>query len=215
MASCSNDASWDWDAHPPCCNNTCGLTFAYDLSPMTRSAQTLPTRLDTEEIQYSVPVGRLQRHACTLQTGGEEHLHRHSITFRLLHFIQSDSCASRFHSISFEFMTGEKKTKWGKKQRCHDGQPYSTDAGPYASPCCTSTPLLSVCEVPWPQTPASKWKKKPSQPPRTNASAAAQTTEATPSQFPRTVRDWNELPPDAVLSPALGTLKSKVSSPSQ
>ena len=34
-----------------------GLNFAYDLSPMTRSAQTLPTRLDTEEIQYSVPVG--------------------------------------------------------------------------------------------------------------------------------------------------------------
>ena len=33
--------------------------------------------------------------------------------------------------------------------------------------------------------------------------------------FPHIVRDWNELPPDAVLSPTLGTFKSNVSSPSQ
>ncbi|KAL8604429.1 hypothetical protein ACOMHN_042258 [Nucella lapillus] len=31
--------------------------------------------------------------------------------------------------------------------------------------------------------------------------------------FPRTVRDWNGLPADAVLSPSLGTFSSKVSSP--
>ena len=40
-------------------------------------------------------------------------------------------------------------------------------------------------------------------------------TDYRSNTFPRTVKDWNELALDAVLSPTLGTFWSKVSSPSQ
>ena len=40
-------------------------------------------------------------------------------------------------------------------------------------------------------------------------------TDYRSNTFPHTVRDWNKLPQDAVLSPTLGTFESKLSSPSQ
>ena len=62
-----------------------------------------------------------------------------------------------------------------------NGQPYSTDAGPYASPCCTRSPLVKRVWGALTSNSSLQVEEEATTASSTNASAAAQTTEATPS----------------------------------
>ena len=62
-----------------------------------------------------------------------------------------------------------------------DGQPFGTDAGPYASPCFTRSPLVKRLRGALTSNCSLQVEEEATTASSTNASAAARTTEATPS----------------------------------